>query len=449
MYQQRDSASLIMKASAATICAAIAMYWPAYVVAPSIIGALLRPILLVSAAIMSMCLLQEPVTAIEVRTLKLFGAMWLLVLLTSAMADNPRHALIGFVKIVLIQLLALLMARALRYEPAARVFGTGMFVASIIITLFIVYAYLTKVGPVLPSYVGARIFKGMAEHDGYSLNDTPATAILAFLCAICLRPMTRTMWAVGAMVVFVGAFLTGSRAALVTPALAAILLLAVAWRHSNRLARRMIAVTIFLSIFAGVTVAIAVVPSHQFSKLSEGRWDLWRAGISKFLERPLFGSGFLSWQDDLTARLPGDYGINAGLHRDNSGQLLGGYHNQFIQVLSEHGLAGFIALSALYIFILRSAAALAFRKTLVWKFGYAALFGALFLLVRANVELDGLFGFAQDPVDYTAYLFLAIVVSRLSLEEMAARPLSVRWRSAARPPRRIPAVPRQSPLREA
>jgi hypothetical protein len=52
-----------------------------------------------------------------------------------------------------------------------------------------------------------------------------------------------------------------------------------------------------------------------------------------------------------------------------------------------------------------------------------ALFACLFLLLRANVEVPGLFGYAQDPADYLAYVFMAIVVSRFSTEEDCARVL--------------------------
>jgi hypothetical protein len=46
-------------------------------------------------------------------------------------------------------------------------------------------------------------------------------------------------------------------------------------------------------------------------------------------------------------------------------------------------------------------------------------FTCLFLAVRALVEIPGLFGYGQDVTDYLAYLFVAVVASRISLLEPA------------------------------
>jgi hypothetical protein len=64
---------------------------------------------------------------------------------------------------------------------------------------------------------------------------------------------------------------------------------------------------------------------------------------------------------------------------------------------------------------------LAFRKWGTWHKGKWALIGALYLFVHAGVEVPGLFGYANDAGDYLAYVFVAIVVSRFSIEEDFAR----------------------------
>jgi hypothetical protein len=46
-------------------------------------------------------------------------------------------------------------------------------------------------------------------------------------------------------------------------------------------------------------------------------------------------------------------------------------------------------------------------------------FTCLFLCVRALVEIPGLFGYGQDVTDYLAYVFVAVVASRMSLLQPA------------------------------
>jgi O-antigen ligase len=99
----------------------------------------------------------------------------------------------------------------------------------------------------------------------------------------------------------------------------------------------------------------------------------------------------------------------------------GGYHNEYLTALAEHGLLGFVAVVSLFLFLFRCSWNLAFRRSLTWKRRQWALFGCLVLLFRAAVEVPGLFGYAQEPSDFLAYLFLAIVVSRISVEEDYSR----------------------------
>jgi O-antigen ligase len=144
---------------------------------------------------------------------------------------------------------------------------------------------------------------------------------------------------------------------------------------------------------------------------------LWSVGIQKFVERPLFGYGYESWRDDLVSRLPGEYGLTFDLAKN----LGGGYHNEYISLLAEEGLIGVLAASLILWLLMRSTWLLAFRRWATVGTRQWALLACLFLLLRANVEVPGLFGYAQEPADYLAYVFLAIVVSRFSAEEDYAR----------------------------
>jgi O-antigen ligase len=98
-------------------------------------------------------------------------------------------------------------------------------------------------------------------------------------------------------------------------------------------------------------------------------------------------------------------------------EVAGGYHSEYLTALAEQGVVGFVAVLCLFWFLIRSCWNLAFRFSHTWQNGQWALFGCFFLLVRAGVEVPGLFGYAQEPADYLAYVFLAIAVSSISREE--------------------------------
>jgi O-antigen ligase len=169
-----------------------------------------------------------------------------------------------------------------------------------------------------------------------------------------------------------------------------------------------------------ITAAAAVVllaPDQKLNAATEGRSHLWSVGIQKFGERPLFGFGYESWRDDLVSRLPGEYDLTFDLAKN----LGGGYHNEYISVLAEEGLIGALAAGLIIWLLIRLSWLLAFRRWATMETRQWALFACVFLLLRANVEVPGLFGYAQDPADYLAYLFLAMVVSRFSAEEDYAR----------------------------
>ena len=170
---------------------------------------------------------------------------------------------------------------------------------------------------------------------------------------------------------------------------------------------------VVLGLVAAIAWGTQVITFRQMSAATEGRWDFWCVAWQKFTERPLMGYGFDSWRDDLVSRLPGQYRLTSY----DAINLAGGYHNEYLTLLAEQGLAGFFPVMALFIFLLSCSWKLAFRRPATWTNGQWALFGCLFLLLRGGVEAPGLFGYGQEPADYLAFIFLAIVVSRLSVEE--------------------------------
>jgi hypothetical protein len=166
---------------------------------------------------------------------------------------------------------------------------------------------------------------------------------------------------------------------------------------------------------------------RTMSKLSEGRWDVWSVALTKFTERPVFGYGYVSWRDDLASRLPGEYKLTNQMAE----HIVGGYHNEFLTSLAEQGLVGTAAVAGIFLFMLRCGWLLAYRRWITWHNGRWALFVAILVVLHSNLEVSGLFGYAQDPADYLAYGFLAILVSSISSEEDYLR--SAKTTALARP----------------
>jgi O-antigen ligase len=95
----------------------------------------------------------------------------------------------------------------------------------------------------------------------------------------------------------------------------------------------------------------------------------------------------------------------------------GGYHNEYMTLLAEEGLAGFVPAMVIVCMLLRCCRWLAWRTSIPAISRHVILLGCIFMLLRAAVEVPGLFGYANDPADYVAYCFVAVVVSRMSLHE--------------------------------
>jgi O-antigen ligase len=131
--------------------------------------------------------------------------------------------------------------------------------------------------------------------------------------------------------------------------------------------------------------------------------------LHKFAERPILGFGYSSAEDD-------------------PGYITGGYHSEYLTALAEQGLVGTIAVLNLFWFLFRCCWKFAFHSARGPQ-GQWVLWGCLILLIRASVETPGLFGTAQGPADFLAYIFLACVVGRMSAGEdyvTSSRTLQVR-----------------------
>jgi O-antigen ligase len=226
---------------------------------------------------------------------------------------------------------------------------------------------------------------------------------------MCLLRGSKLVWVVGLVLLAVASALTGSRAPLAVFTLSGLTLIVLNAMHSQRVLFRVMGVLIILIVAIGLATAMYVSSSQDISALTEGRWRLWRVALHQFSLQPIWGNGYLSALDSV--------------------HLSGGYHNEYLTALAEQGLIGFSAVVFLFWFVLSSCWNLAFRPAHRSLNGQLILFACLFLLFRAVVELPGLFGTAQGPADFLAYIFLAIVVSRVAHQE---RPAGFRLRRRKR-----------------
>jgi len=138
-------------------------------------------------------------------------------------------------------------------------------------------------------------------------------------------------------IVTTGLWITGSRVAIALGGVAAVIVL-VAWgiRSFNR--RTAIAGAGAIAIAAGVWLAL--YPSVRYSTTSvstQSRLLMAKAGFELFDQAPIFGIGISRFYAESAAVVSPEMVQLTGYQRENA-------HNNFIQVLAEQGLVGFVAL---------------------------------------------------------------------------------------------------------
>jgi len=397
----------------------LSLYWIAFWLAPESVGALLRIPVLMCSVLLGLFWYRAPLSHAEIllfRVLVLAAIAWLI---PTLLATDRTHALGGWAKLLILFTVCCFAARGLRHPPTAHVFGLALLAGGVILAGFILFTYVRYLGFTVPTYKAAREFKGVAQMGGLPLNSIAFTAVFSYLMGLCLVHTRRVLILIGLPVLAISSIFTGSRAPLVIMGVSVIALLCLEGLRSKSVSTRVATTLLALGTILAGLVIVTMASDQEVNHATEGRSHLWSVGLQKFVERPLFGFGYESWRDDLVSRLPGEYDLTFDLAKS----LGGGYHNEYISVMAEEGLIGMFAVFLIAWLLLRSSWLLAFHR---WSAVHASdwpLFAAIFLLLRANFEVPGLFGYAQDPVDYLAYLFLAIVLSRFSVEEDYARSL--------------------------
>ena len=418
----------------------IGVAWPVGMVRPQIMNVLFRPAILSVALVLAVMCGQVRTSMAELKLaqrLALLSALWLC---TAFAATDVQRALAGWLKVSLMCMLALLLSRALRNAMAARAFGHGMILSAVITSAFTLYMYFHVMGAAIPTPEVAGQYKGHVLRLGVSTNVEGFTGMMTFILAMCLLPTSRfrrpvrqpesetspgpppsvssavARWSLGAILLFICTVFTGSRTVLAMCVFGGFAVALSKGTRSRNTFVRYQAFSICAVMVIGIPLLMSVASFKQMSDITNGRWDLWYVAVQKFSERPVTGYGFESVQDDLYARQPGVYPVP----KRPDGKFPGGYHNEYLATLAEEGLIGFIPLVALFCFLMKSCWQLAFLKWQTWQCGVWPLFTGFVLLIRACDEMGGLFGYANSGPDCLAYIFLAIVVSRFSIEEERA-----------------------------
>lgn len=412
------SISLISEGAAFFIPFLLGVYWAPVGIGFELKATILRCVIAGLSTLLLVVWLRAPLTRAETRFAALFGLLALLLIVPCLTATDSARAFKDLLKLVLLFAVGLAMARALRHGRTARAFGYGMLIGSTVTAVLVLNVYIGHMGLTVPTYQGLRILKEvLTRGEGFPLNPISFTAFFMYLIALCLAPPRALTWCLGVFVFAVSSFLTGSRAPIGILLMSGLVAIGLHWFGARSFVLRVSGCVTLLLLTGAIVASVFTIDSRKMVIISEGRTVLWSVAWSKFLEKPLSGHGYESWQDDLTSRIAGgEY-----FHTSTSIIANGAYHNQYITLLAEEGLVGFVPAMAIVWMLLRCCRWLAWRTSIPAISRNVILLACVFMLLRAAVEVPGLFGYANDPADYLAYCFVAVVVSRMSLHEDTRR----------------------------
>jgi O-antigen ligase len=422
----KTTAEIVSPLLAFLIPVLLGIYWPLYLLEPVQITMALRGGIACLAGVLLILWCRAPLTHAELKFGALLVGFCLFLLIPSLTATDISRAFTDWTKLMLICAIGISLARCLRHQRTATAFGLGLLVASLVSTTYVLTIYVRYKGFVLPSYEATRIMKGVVLNGGgVALNPIASNAVFAYIMSVSLIRRSRLVSVLSLPVFAFSSLLSGSRAPIGLALLCAVALVVINALHSKSLTIR-VAIAVGLCAIAVLAVdSTFYLNAREVAGFTEGRSDLWAAAWSKFIEHPLTGYGFESWRDDLVSRLPGNYQLTSQM----AGGLAGGYHNEYFTLLAEQGLPGFLLGMVIIYRLLKSCCRLAYHAPSSRNAQFL-LFACFYLIFRAVVEVPGLFGYAQEPSDYFAHCFLAIVISRLSGLEDSSRVTAVDMRSA-------------------
>lgn len=294
---------------------------------------------------------------VERPALILFGAIAVAALLSTVQAADLAPALAGLVRYLqLFVLFPLAVMLTLRTPRDALLLGGAVATAGMIEGVVGVLQYGTGTG----ASIGGETVRavgtfGAQEILGLSVVVSHAL-IVCLAVALGTTGRARVVGSVCALALVVPLVLSLSRGSWVATAIAStVLLVLVGWRA-------LAAVVLMVTTVGAVLVAVVGVDDAVVSRFDtlgstasspdesvDDRYRLWDTAVSIWTEHPVTGSGIRSFPALRDSHAPLDLNSSSDTSQPGAGfvrQELLSPHNQYLLVLAEQGLLGFLALTS-------------------------------------------------------------------------------------------------------
>ena len=153
--------------------------------APPIVGA---------AILLAFIWYRQPAGRAETTLITLFGVQLALLMVPTLLATQPAAARTDWFKLVLMSVICITVARALRDDFTSKWFGRCMLAASFVMSVYMLSVYFQVMGATIPTYESLRVFKGNLILSA-PLNNIAMDAVVCYLAAACLVRLERScLW---------------------------------------------------------------------------------------------------------------------------------------------------------------------------------------------------------------------------------------------------------------
>jgi hypothetical protein len=200
--------SLMSAGLVALIAFALAAYWPVYAWNANVSVLLLRPPIVGAAILLAFIWYRQPAARTETTLITLFSVQLALLIVPTLLATQPAAARTDWFKLVLMSVICVTVARALRDDLTSKWFGWSMLAASFVMSVYMLNVYFQVMGARIPTYESLRVFKGSLILS-VPFNNIAMDAVVCYLAAACLVHSKRLLVAVGILVFFVAGLMTG------------------------------------------------------------------------------------------------------------------------------------------------------------------------------------------------------------------------------------------------
>lgn len=292
---------------------------------------------------------------VEWRWVVLFLGYLLSSLISSLLSPAPELGFVDAGRQVFIMFFTLGMLLLFRDECAVHYYRRFLVLSSLLGALTLIIGFGVVVGlPTLENISNLAAFKyEMTLRYGINPNPLSFAVLLAFVLTWCSKEEGRPGWFWAySLVVWVSIFLSGARTTLAIVAGAALIVFLLR-RPIKGFVLLPLGIAVISIVISSTVLAHEIIGVELLLSLSEffsGRTELWMVAVDKFVERPWFGWGALTWNLDLW-RYMSSY--SGELDRwDALGS--GAFHNAYLTHLAEKGLVGLGVQIALLIFLVKA-----------------------------------------------------------------------------------------------